>query len=410
VAEFKIPLNIPDVEIITSEMTQSEDVVLSIKSTTKGTYCHKCGKWVDRIHGYDDPILIRHLPVLGHRVYLKISLARYRCDCDGGTTTTEKLSWRNKKSAYTKAYEKHVLLEVVNSTVEDVCAKEALNYKSVLGIIDRNIGSEVNWDKIEVIDELGLDEIALRKGHKNFVVIISARVKGKIRLLGVLKDRKKETVKEFLRTIPNKLVATLDVVCCDMYEGFINAVKEVLGDVKITIDRFHVAKHYRKSIEKLRKAELKRLKKVLTEDEYKKLKGTMWSLRKNNKNLTEKDRSILNSLFSYSPYLERVYDFQNELTDIFDMPISKEEAIGKIRDWIERIRVSKITDFDLFIQTLENAWDEILNYFDGRSNSGFVEGLNNKIKVLKRRCYGIFNLKHLFQRISLDLKGYEALA
>lgn len=408
--EFKIPLNIPDVEIITNEMTQSDDIVLTIKSTMKGVHCHRCGEWIDKIHGYDDPILIRHLPVLGNRVYLKISLTRYHCDCDGGTTTTERLSWRNKKSQYTKAYEKHVLLEVVNSTVEDVCIKEGLNYKSVLGIIDRNIGSQVNWDEIEEIDELGLDEIALRKGHKNFVVIVSARVKGKIILLGVLKDRKKETVKEFLHSIPDRLVDTINVACCDMYDGFINAVKEVLGKVKITIDRFHVTKHYRKSIDKLRKKELKRLKKLLTVDEYKQLKGAMWALRKDRKNLTEQDQMVLNILFSYSPSLKLVYDFQNELTDIFDMNISKEEAIEKIKDWINCIRVSKTNDFDPFIQTLENSWDEILNYFDGRSNSGFVEGLNNKIKVLKRRCYGIFNLKHLFQRISLDLKGYEAFA
>lgn len=408
--EFKIPLNIPDVEIIANEIIQSDDVVLTIRSTIKGVHCHKCGKWVNKIHGYDDPILIRHLPVLGNRVYLKISLTRYHCDCDGGTTTTEKLSWRNKKSPYTKSYEKHVLLEVVNSTIEDVSIKEGLSYKSVLGIIDRNIGSQIAWGTIEEIDELGLDEVALRKGHKNFVVIVSARVNGKITLLGVLKDRKKATVKEFLRTIPDRLVTTMNVACCDMYEGFINAVKEVLLGVKITIDRFHVTKHYRKSIEKLRKKELKRLKKSLTDDEYKQLKGVMWMLRKDNKNLTKQDQSVLNILFSYSPSLKLVYDFQTELTDIFDMNISKQAAIEKINNWIKRIRVSQITDFDPFIKTLENLWDEILNYFDGRFTSGFVEGLNNKIKVLKRRCYGIFNLKHLFQRISLDLKGYEAFA
>jgi|688.fasta_scaffold1318022_1 transposase len=99
-AEFKIPLNIPDVEIIANEITQSEDIILTIKSTLRGVHCHKCGKWIDKIHGYDEPILGRHLPVLGNQVYLKISLARYHCDCDGKTTTTEKLSWRNKKSIY----------------------------------------------------------------------------------------------------------------------------------------------------------------------------------------------------------------------------------------------------------------------------------------------------------------------
>lgn len=407
-ADFKIPLNIPDVEILAHDTTETHDIVLTIKSTCRGVNCHRCGKWTEKRHGYDDPILIRHLPVLGRRVYLKISLARYDCDCGGGTTTTEKLSWRNKRSSYTKAYEKHVLMEVVNSTIEDVCIKEGLNYQSVLGVIDRNTGSQIDWRKVEKIDELGLDEIALRKGHKNFVVIVSARVNGAIQLLGVLKDRKKETVKAFLREIPEDLVKDILVVCCDMYDGFINAVKEVLGKVKITIDRFHVTKNYRSSIEKLRRCELKRLKKTLPKKEYEKLNGAMWALRKAKENLTDKDRKVLEILFTYSPDLKVVYNFQCELTDIFNMKISKDEATIQILNWINRVRDSGLTHFNSFIQTLENLWDEILNYFEGRYSSGFVEGLNNKIKVLKRRCYGIFNLKHLFQRITLDLKGYKA--
>jgi len=59
---------------------------------------------------------------------------------------------------------------------------------------------------------------------------------------------------------------------------------------------------------------------------------------------------------------------------------------------------------------LENWMDEITNYFLNRDRSGFVEGINTKIKVLKRRCYGIFNLGHLFQRLVLDLDGYRLFA
>lgn len=407
--EFKIPLDIPDVEIITSEFATAHEMILTIRSTIKGTTCNRCGKLVNKVHGYDDPILIRHLPVLGKRVYLKISLTRYECtSCDGGPTTTEKLSWRSQRSSYTRAYEKHVLLQAVNSTVEDVSVKEGLGYKAILGIIDRNIRGEISWDGIRKLDELGLDEIALRKGHKNFVVIVSSRVDGEIVLLGVLKNRKKETVKDFLRSIPARLVITLNVACCDMYDGFINAIKEVLGErVKVVIDRFHVAKHYRNGLNKLRKRELKRLKKILSEEEYKKLKGAMWALRKKKDCLDEKENNILHCLFEHSLQLKKGYDFQNDLTEIFDMNISKIEAIEKIKTWVKSVRESDVRDFDAFIQTLENSWDEILNYFNERSNSGFVEGLNNKIKVLKRRCYGIFNLKHLFQRIHLDLNGYE---
>ncbi len=411
-AEFKISLDIPDIEILSSEVNADDEVILTIQSTVRGVHCHRCGKWVEKIHSHEDPILIRHLPVLDNALYLKIPLTRYECPyCDGGSTTTAKLSWRQGKSQFTKGYENHVLLQAVNSTVEDVCVKEAIGYQAVLGIIDRQIETEVNWDEVTSLKELGLDEISLKKGHKNFVVIVTARVDKKIILLGVLKDRKKETLKAFLSKIPPKLKETIKVACCDMYEGFVNGVKEVLGKkVKIVVDRFHVAKNYRNCLDKIRKHELKRLRKTLSAEEYQTLKGAMWALRKKLEKLTRKDQEILTHLFKKSPLLKIGYDFQTELTKIFDSSISRAEAVKQIKSWIERVQTSEVREFDSFVQVLETMWEEILNYFNHRQNSGFVEGLNNKIKTLKRRCYGIFNLKHLYQHIYLDLNGYEVFA
>jgi transposase len=92
---------------------------------------------------------------------------------------------------------------------------------------------------------------------------------------------------------------------------------------------------------------------------------------------------------------------------IFELKLSKSEAQVKIQDWQVRVRGSGLTCFDSFLGTLDERMDEITNYFVNRHNSGFIEGLNNKVKVLKRRCYGLLNLDHLFQRISLDLEGYR---
>jgi hypothetical protein len=80
------------------------------------------------------------------------------------------------------------------------------------------------------------------------------------------------------------------------------------------------------------------------------------------------------------------------------------------RAWQECVRHSGLSRFDDFLNTLDHWWNEITNYFANRDSSGFVEGLNNKLKVLKRRCYGLFNLGHLFQRIFLDLEGYRLFA
>lgn len=230
-------------------------------------------------------------------------------------------------------------------------------------------------------------------------------------ILGILKDRKKETIKEFFSSIPKDLAETVKNVCCDMYDGFINSAKEVFGsEVNIIIDRFHVAKNYRDAIETLRKQEMKRLKKELSEEDYKKLKNIMWILRKKHSELSNEEKETLVLLFKFSPLLKKAYTFQNKLTAIFNQTLTQKQAKRKIKQWIRNVEKSELTCFNTFIKTLTKLWNEIINYFINRLNSGFVEGLNNKIKVLKRRCYGIFDVENLFQRISIDLAGYNAIA
>ena len=98
------------------------------------------------------------------------------------------------------------------------------------------------------------------------------------------------------------------------------------------------------------------------------------------------------------------------LTHIFENQITKEQARCQLRGWQGLVRESGIDCFDSFLNTMEERMEEIINYFVERQSSGFVEGLNNKIKVIKRRCYGILNRNHLFQRLFIDLRGYELFA
>jgi transposase len=409
---FEIPLDIPDVTIQTVETDCHGDFMITVKSTVEGTSCHTCGKQITKVYGYDREITLRHLPILGRKTYIRLRPVRYQCPyCDEHPTTTQQLSWYTPKSPYTKVYEAHILLKLVNSTVQDVCMKEDIGYEAVMGILDRHIQGEVDWKQFSRLDILGLDEISLKKGHRDFVAIATGRLNDAIVILGVLPDRKKSTVKSFLSGMPRKLRKTIKAVCSDMYDGFIHAAQEVLGKrIKIVIDRFHVAKLYRKGLDTLRKQELQRLKRELSEEEYKQLQGVMWALRKKEDHLTDEDKDLLARLFVHAPLVKVAYELCNALTGIFDKRIGKRRAKSQLTDWIVRVRDSTLCCFNTFITTLEKWMDEITNYFLDRQTSGFVEGLNNKIKVIKRRCYGILNVKHLFQRIYLDLSGYALCA
>jgi transposase len=181
--------------------------------------------------------------------------------------------------------------------------------------------------------------------------------------------------------------STIQTVCTDLYDGFINAVKEELPEATAVADRFYMAKKYRDGADQLRKQEIKRLKKEWPEPEYEQIKGAMWPFRKKPDDLTPEEAARLQRLFTHSPSLHQAYQLRDQLTAIFDQDLTKAEATEKLTQWQQRVSDRGLTCFDSFLTMLENWMDEITNYFLNRDSSGFVEGLNTKIKVLKRRCY-----------------------
>ena len=136
----------------------------------------------------------------------------------------------------------------------------------------------------------------------------------------------------------------------------------------------------------------------------------MWILRKRSDDLTSKDQETLAKLFQYSPLLQQAYQLKKELTSLLDSDLPRRRAKQGITGWMNRVKRSSVRCFDTFLKTLETYKDEVVNYFLDRLTSGFVEGLNNKIKVIKRRCYGLKNSGHLFQHLDLDLCGYSLYA
>jgi len=407
-------LGIPNINILSVEIDPQNQVSITVESTMERTICHQCGRDLTAFHSLDDPIRLRHLPMLGHKTYIIIRPKRYLCEhCPNQPKTTQKPDWYSSKSRCTKAYEQHLLLSLVNSTVQDVSRKEAIGYKTVEAVVERLINEKVDWERIKQLRPkiLGIDEIARLKGRQNYVTIITLRLAdGAIIVLAVLADRKKETVKEFLKLMPEEVKKKIKTVCTDMYRGFTEAAKEELSGARLVVDRFHVAKMYREDADDLRKSEMRRLKKELSEEDYGELKGVMWVFRKNEADLPAEEQAQLEKLFSYSPALEKTYRFREELTAIFEKKQSKKQAKKEINQWQEHVRRSGLKCFDKFLKTLDEWMEEITNYFVKRNTSGFVEGLNNKIKVLKRRCYGIPNVVHFFKRIILDIEGYRMFA
>ena len=402
-------LGLSDVEIesVTTNLS-ARQITIRVVSTKEEILCRHCNR-PTKPHGRGRLLQLRHLPLFGKETTIEIIPRRGRCPyCDGGPTTTQRLDWYEINSKLTRPYEQHLLFELINSTVADVSRKEDVDYHTLEGLIDKYIEEEVDFDTIDELGILGLDDISLKKGYRDFVTIVSYRCNDEVRLLAVLDGREKTTVEAFLKKIPDRLKRTVRAVCCDLYEGYINAAKAVFDDlVPVVADRFHVRKLYTKGLVSLRKSELKRLKTELSDSDYKSLKPAIALLRKQKDYFTEDEKKIVEPLFNLSPKLHMAYQMSHELTTIFNSHLTPSEAKNLFIEWVDRVSSSKIKCFNKFIKTLNKHMDIITNYFVARNNSGFVEGFNNKIKVLKRRCYGLGNVTRLFKRLILDLTGFE---
>jgi len=255
---IQIPLDLPDVRVLEVSKTKEGYWLIRVESTLKGTSCRKCGREITHFHGLDKAIRLRHLSVFEQPVYVELKPKRYQCpNCKEKPTTTQRLSWHELRSPNTKPYEKWLLRYLVNSTVVDVANKFSITEETVTGVLDRWITTKVNWEQFQRIEILGIDEIALKRGHRDYVVLITTPLKEQgVEVLAVLPDRKKETVIKFFASIPVKLRQTIERVCTDMYLGFVNAAREQLPHAHIIIDRFHVARAYRHCADRVRRVEL----------------------------------------------------------------------------------------------------------------------------------------------------------
>jgi transposase len=411
-AQITLPLDIESLEIISQAIDTEGNIVIEVRSTKTYSTCHKCGKHATKRYGTAPKMKVRHLPILDTPVYLVIQPIRYQCEhCDDHPTTTEQYDWCDRRSTITKGLEEYLVRNLIHSTVQDVSRKEGVSYETVISAVDRQVKQQVDWSEYDNLETIGIDEISMKKGHQDYVTIISVRSKsGELSAVAVLPDRLKETVRAFFLSIPEGLRRTVKAVCTDMYDGFVQAATEVFGAGAVVVDRFHVARLYREPLDALRIKEMARLKAELPGAEYEELAGMMWILRKKHECLSQADKTALEALYKHSPKLKKAHSYALKLTHIFNTQSSRKAAIAKLDRWVAKVEKSGIRCFNKFIGTLQKYKSSIANYFKARKNSGFVEGLNNKVKVAKRRCYGFFKPTSLFQRLQLDMMGFRKYA
>ena len=229
------------------------------------------------------------------------------------------------------------------------------------------------------------DEISLHRGHGKFVLVISAPELGLV--LDVLADRSKESLLKWLDERGSEWCAAVQYACSDMWDAYQQAAEQKLPNARRVVDRFHVMKNLNDALTKARRA----IQKDADEKTKELLKGCRWLLVKNRENLTQEQEKQLAGMLEASPELKRCYKLKEAFRDLFNQDLTPKAAEKRLLRWMAQVVATSFKALKSFVNTLRNWRQQILNYFDGRFNNGFAEGVNLKIKMLNRRGYGYRN-------------------
>jgi transposase len=165
--QISIPLDLADVNVLSVEF-RCGAYLIKLESSLEYAYCRQCGQRITALHEREDWVKVQHVPILDRAVFIYYRPKRYRCpDCEGGPTTTQRLSWHQPNSPHTVAYDQYLLRMLVNSTIEDVTHKAPVSYDSMVGVLERCVADKVDGERFDDLNVLGIDEIALKKGQRD---------------------------------------------------------------------------------------------------------------------------------------------------------------------------------------------------------------------------------------------------
>lgn len=224
------------------------------------------------------------------------------------------------------------------------------------------------------------------------------------RVLDVLENRDKTSIIAYLTAgKASGLLAELEEVTTDMWDGYVTAVREVFGDtVRVTIDRFHVMKNFQEQLTDARR----QIQRELAKDEAQALKGTRWLWVTNWENLDAEQQAELTQLKERFPRLRELVAYRESLRQLFEDRTITDATTGtaRLKTWIESARQAGLKGLDAFCQTLENWLDKIANYFVNRASNGRTEGFNHALRNILWRAFGMTNFIHFRLRV-LDRFG-----
>jgi len=361
--------------------------------------CPRCMQAATGSHDQKDRC-VRHLDVWGMKTLVHFPQRRFDCEVCG-KPFTENLEWIEPKRRQTRAFEMHIYERVKHKTPRKrVALQDRLSEATVLDIFKRQAKRAARQGDDGRVHILGVDEISLRKGHKQYALVLSDL--GRRRVIAVLPNRLKGTFEAWLDALTQEERRAIKVVSMDMWEAYRQAVRQRLSHAKIVADRFHVMKQLNHQIDLMRRSMQRKAKKEEDEALYRALKGSRWVLLKNRRDLTPEQEAQLGTILDVSHELRTIYLLKEEFRTICDKITDRARAQRFLWAWTGKALSTASRYLIRFVKTLRNWWHESLNYFDDRVTQGFVEGINRAIRGIINRAFGFRNFDNFRLQVLVE--------
>lgn len=355
---------------------------------SKKRCCH-CHSWAVIQKGVKTRVL-RTIPIGRKPVFAVLERRRFFCE-ECRRTRYERLGIADPKRHYTHQLETYVMDLCMRMTVRDVAEHTGLHWATVKAIDRKRLRRSVPRDAdLARLREIGVDEVSVRRGHRYLTTVVDLET-GRVVYVG--EGRRTESLEPFIRRL-KRLGVRLRAVALDMWKPFAKAIRRHYRRVPLVYDAFHILADFSRTLNEIRVDEYTRLKGNLASL----IKGARYLLLRGQETLSLSAREKLALLLRINRPISIAYVLKEDLRQLWKQS-SFDQALAFLADWIARALSSGIPPLRRFARKMRRHAEGILNYYRFPLSTAKDEGINNQIKVIKRKAFGYRDLEYFKLKI-----------
>jgi transposase len=332
---------------------------------------------------------VRDLSSAGLRIVLELEVRRIAC---GGCACVkrERLDFLADNPHFTKRFAYYVGRRCRQAAIRDVAKELKLDWETVKSLEMQYMRAQIERAGTPGPRAIGIDEISIRKGHVYRIVVSDLVRKRPIWFGG--EDRSETSMAQFYAWLGRRKCSRIRLVVMDMWKPFRNVAMEEAPQAAILFDKFHIMRHLGEALDKVRKAEYAHV----GGKDRRFIKGQKYTLLSHRENLSLEGKRSLELLLAANKRLNTAYVLKESFGQLWEY---KRESWARrfFDNWRASLKWQRLKPYERFAEMIDRHWDGIAAYCkpENKVSLGFVEGLNNKIRVFQRRAYGLKDEEYL---------------